>query len=245
MSEPTRRYRRPPITEAVIGFQFSAPIPDRELERFAVAEKRSFPRREQVREISVKIGEPSASAIVGDRISGVKLLSEDSLAILMVFPKALSVCRLAPYTGWDDLVARARDVWDDLTKIVGFRPLDSLSTRYINRIDVPTKIGLKPQVSDYLTVGVVTPEAVGNLDVFSLNARVLSDDGRFQHVINAGIADPVLIDHTSFLLDIDTITVGAIPNRPEERWNIVAELQHRKNKCFELCITDEARRLFQ
>jgi uncharacterized protein (TIGR04255 family) len=58
------------------------------------------------------------------------------------------------------------------------------------------------------------------------------------------VAPPPLIDHISFLLDIDVFRSEQIPGREDELWTVIDEARAIKNTIFERCITDETRKLF-
>ena len=238
-------YPKPPITEAVIAFHFSDPLGTRERERFQIKVNRDYPRAEELRNVRLTVG-PQVS--VEQLVSGHKLSSADGLSIVMLMPEQLSTCRLAPYANWDQLITSARANWDDLLTIVSRPRFKTLSTRYFNRIDIPVKSRDKiVDQNQYFNLGIRYPE--GDFRpipaTFSMQVVIPSTDGRFQHVVNFGSAFPELIDHASFLLDIDTSTVGELPSRLDDVWSLVNELRDRKNYCFEAFITDDTRKLFQ
>lgn len=242
---PSAPYRKPPITEAVIAFHFSEALDARTRERFQVKRKRVFPRSEEIRSVTVTVG---AQTAVDQVVNGNKLSSEDGLTILLSTSEQLSTCRLAPYTDWKTLLALARENWEALLSIIGQPRIKALSTRYLNRIDIPLRPGGAPiNPREYFKIGISVPE--GDFQPLPANFRLTSitrsKDARFQFNINFGTAVPVLIDHCSFLLDIDTSTLDKLPARKDEIWQLMSELHERKNACFEACLQDTARELFK
>ena len=47
------------------------------------------------------------------------------------------------------------------------------------------------------------------------------------------------------VLDIDVFRTSGVATDEAELWEQLLQLRHEKNRVFESCITDEARRLFQ
>lgn len=63
-------------------------------------------------------------------------------------------------------------------------------------------------------------------------------------IINTGSVPSPLIDHISFVLDIDLVRNQNLPKSDEEVEACLAELRHMKNKIFESFVTDASRELF-
>ncbi len=85
---------------------------------------------------------------------------------------------------------------------------------------------------------------IGEITAFAsrLVGTVPSIDG--QVIVNAGTVLSPLIDHTSFLLDIDLYKDTNLPIRDDDIWELFLTLHTEKNKLFEAFITDRARELF-
>ena len=63
-------------------------------------------------------------------------------------------------------------------------------------------------------------------------------------VTSAVVSPPPLLNHLSFLLDIDLFRTEKIPGKEGDLWQTIDEARALKNRIFEQCITDEARKLF-
>ncbi len=175
------------------------------------------------------------------------MATDDGLCVVILNTKQLAICRLAPYADWKDLQRTALENWEVLKGIVGVPKVEMISTRFINRIDIPIdEFKLNPRPREFLKIDVEMPsEEIGEVHSFALNVQFLTKDHRFRHIVNVRSMDQVLIDHVSFSLDIDTLTTELISARTEQQLEILDELHMRKNFCFEDCITDRARRLFR
>jgi uncharacterized protein (TIGR04255 family) len=238
-------YRKPPITEAVIGTRFSAPLEPRVRERFRIKRQKVYPKYVELREFAIDGEKNSLNVTVrGHQLQG----GNDSLDRAVLLPNEFNTARLAPYLGWDDLERKATENWEALLSIEPHPRLQTLSTRYINRIDIPVPMGSAPlRVGDYFRLGLSTPANLfknGKPD-FSITFIEYSADGRIKFKINFTTVIPMLIDHVSFTLDIDATTATDLPPRLSDAWDQIQVLHHAKNACFEALITDHARELFQ
>ena len=63
--------------------------------------------------------------------------------------------------------------------------------------------------------------------------------------LNQAQVAPAQPNTTALVLDIDLYREKNIPQDEEAIWELFANLRHRKNKIFEMCITDVARELIQ
>jgi uncharacterized protein (TIGR04255 family) len=129
--------------------------------------------------------------------------------------------------------------------LIGFRKSTHLGVRFINRVDIPIKPNQELQIDQYLRAFPLLPEIFHNKTMeqffivsqfqWSTNARV---------ILQVGSADPQLINHASFVVDIDAIWAGEIPQAVEAAAAALLDLRHIKNEVFEACIGESARALF-
>ncbi len=244
-----KRYRKPPITEAVIGIRFHEPIDERLAERFRIKRKRVYPLMQELKNYTINIEKKS----VDTDVRGHKLSSNDGLSVAMVIGNEVNTVRLAPYCGWDDLLATATENWDALVELSGRMSVKALTTRYINRIDIPYRhLKSEQEVGEFklaeyfnLSIGLSKGACMAGRSDFAVKQVSLAADKQAQYVINFASIVPELIDHLSFILDIDTATNQPLPNKLEDAWAMLEDLHSKKNACFEECITDKTRELFQ
>ena len=70
-------------------------------------------------------------------------------------------------------------------------------------------------------------------------------DTRTACVINQTIIESSKPNTVAVVLDIDVFRTSELPQDEAQLWEQMEQLRHEKNRVFEACITDEARRLFQ
>jgi uncharacterized protein (TIGR04255 family) len=245
---PPGRYARPPIIEAVIEVRFASEIAQPAMERFNRTIRREYPLAEAGYEVSVQleVGQPSAAprAISAQKFANFKLTDRDGTDLILLGAAQLASIRLAPYCGWETFLTAFKRNYATLRKITGHRHLARVATRYVNRIDVPRREGDKVRSTDYV---LIEPRSTTEIvEITGFASRVVgvvpSIDG--QVIVNAGTVISPLIDHVSFLLDIDLYKDKDLPTKDEEVWDLLRNLRQHKNILFEAFITDRARELF-
>src|SRR4051812_15059208 len=102
----SQRYKRPPITEAVIELRFEPPVERDLLDRANKRLLENYPLAAENQIINVEVGD--AAATVQRAFQGYRLTSLDGTAIVTLAPNLIATSRLAPYEGWDPFAAAAR-----------------------------------------------------------------------------------------------------------------------------------------
>jgi len=216
----------------------------RDLERCRDKLKRQYEKIEEINDIQFIVEEGNKFSHKA-AFSGYKMTARNAVDVVMLGPLSLATVRLAPYQSWEELVELARANFETVTKIVGRQNIARIGARFVNRIDVPNERLADLELTDFILCGVFIPgEGVGAMAAYSFNAHTLREDG-IKLAIQSGIANPVLIDHTSILLDIDASFESGIPARIDEMWERTELLRAAKNSVFESNITDRCRELFQ
>ena len=240
-------YSRPPIIEAVLALHFADPLTEKEIASFTRKLKKKFPWEEKLNHLTanIDIATGQASSFVAN--AGFKLDSPDRSQLVIIQPGVLAAIQRPPYTSWEALSGLAHEQWDALKKVRSFSRLAKVSTRFINRIDIPA---VKDQVLDlpqYLAAGLSLPDFAQrkSLTNFYVNCALLDEDAKFTNVLQLAVTPSPLIDHLSFIIDIDISSNLPVPMRDDELWEFIGGLQDRKNQLFESCITDHTRALFR
>lgn len=240
-------YDKPPITEAVISLHLGNSVKQTDLERFAAKQKASFPRSETLMEHNFKVEEnkrPQAS--IAKR--GIRLTSKEQDRIIMVDSTQFAVIHLAPYKDWSLLFEDTKTQWKRFVGVTGEHNPKRISTRFINRIDIPIEDGGSLNLADYFAIGPSLPVDIKALvmDEFHLAFGLLDRSKSFKHMLQiAKIPNSPLIDHVSIAIDIDVFSLAVLPLKDDELWQIVYSLRDLKNDLFEACITDKTRELFR
>lgn len=238
-------YSKPPITEAVIELRTDAGGTDADLERAHRKLGRRYDTQVILQEVTFEFV-PGANK-APQQHDGKKIfrsISSDGSKLANMTRELVSISSLAPYAGWADMEARAKEAWAIWRAEVGKRPLRRIGVRFINRIDIPA-IGAEAVVwSDYLTIGPSrTGPWAGTIHEYSMTVRSAVGSGPFVATLNTGTVDAALIDHVSLLLDIDVYLDIDLPRRDDEMWERVAELRSLKNEIFEACVTNATKEL--
>ena len=241
-----QRYKRPPITEAVIEIRPTEIVPADALERAArrIGKEYYAVDPEAVHQYLIEPdGKLTRQPI---SVNGYRISSVDRADMVAARPHAFSCSRLAPYLGWDNFRGRAARDWDTWKKSVGPRPIARIGVRFINRIDVRARPDAQLDLGTYLKAGPQMPED-GMLPLtnytFQITRPVAGDDF-FLNLGSASVPSP-LIGHASLLLDIDIYREKNLPMRDEDLWGLIDQMRVHKNRVFELCVTDAARQLFE
>lgn len=213
------------------------------LEKVARKFRREYPRKESLAQLELKLEEASPPQAI-PHPDGFKLSSEDGADLILLKPHTITTSRLAPYTSWESLIGRAKENWQVWKRVVEYREIARVGVRIINRIDIPLKDAPdKLRTEDYLRISVELPHRDMVYTRYALQIQLPLDDG-LSLVVNSATVPPPLIDHYSFLLDLDFSKEGDLPQRDDALWELVDTLRKPKNEMFEQFITDKTRALF-
>lgn len=238
-----QEYTRPPITEAIIELRTVAPIPAADQEKLSKKLEKFYGPPLAQMEVIFEFNSDGATKPPLQTPQGYRLASSDQADIAIISPAALTASRLAPYNGWDRLYARAKENWEIFAGIAGSRPVGRIGVRFINRIDVPVD-GDLPRASDYLHVYPHAPlsQVFGE---FAVQANVDAGTPNWTARLASAQVPSPLVNHVSFLLDVDVARTAEIPQRVDALWEVVAEARSIKNHIFSKCITTKAEKLFE
>jgi uncharacterized protein (TIGR04255 family) len=238
-------YKKPPVVEAVIAISFSTPLDLKTIDAFARKRKKLFPRIEDINETTVAINMPAAQSNV--KKVGCKLTSSDGTHIIIITRVQIAVCRLNPYADWNTLYDEAREHWKALASLMKRKEVSHASTRFINRIDIPIVIGERIDINGYFNIGIKLPSCTQEMSnkLFNFSSSFVHKSGKYRYILQMSSSPSPLLDHESFIIDIDIATTGIAPLNEDKLWELVGSLRPLKNELFEACITAETRKLFQ
>jgi uncharacterized protein (TIGR04255 family) len=165
-------------------------------------------------------------------LGGYRMFSADATNIVVIGRQAFTISRLAPYTGWENFIGRARLNWVLWKRAVGWQGVVRVGVRYINRIDVPNPDEKPIPADEYLLFRPVLPVFEGSqvADSFAINASMRIANSEFQLILNAGPTASPLVRTTSFLLDIDVSRETNLPKNDDALWALVDEIRTLKNR---------------
>ena len=249
-----RRYKSPPIEEAVCEFRFK---PDRDWD-FTIPGKLQTkfgdeytgkPREQKVVEVGLETQEGKPSNLrYGEGLARVQLVTKSEKRMIGVGPDLLSIHMLRPYqdpshpkrSGWDEFESRISEALDAYWSVAQPVGVNRIGIRYINKIIVP---GKTVRVEEYLRCALP--------DLNELPDRLNSFVGRMDYAYPDGVrlilsqgSVGAPSDHIGFLLDLDVIWETAEPVKRDATLKTVADLRARERSAFETVITDKTRDLF-
>ncbi len=244
----SKKYKKPPIVEAVCEFQFEEDsswdlvLPGLVYEKI----RNTFPIRRQITRVTVGIsGSPEQTDPQFEKVPFMQFLRKDEKALIQVGAHLLSVNILKPYPSWQKflpLIKRGVDVYRD---VVSPKGINRIGLRYINHIEIP---GQNINLEDYLEirpfVGLNLPQDFGP---FVIGIQFPYENAR--DILNLQLSSlPKSTnseDAASVILSLDYFLA-----RPKEvafdevfRWVEVAHM--RIEDVFEACLTDKLRQLFK
>jgi uncharacterized protein (TIGR04255 family) len=238
------KYIRAPIIEAIVDFQYLEPIDLKVCEKVKSKLANSYPIAEEAIDLAVKLDTSKKAAEFEERSHGFRLSSDDQTDIVIVADRHFAVARLAPYLGWQQFRDRAAANWKINKDLTGYRKIARIGVRYINRIDIPTAESLTLSTEDYFAFRLEIPQP----PFPPLAHHVMQADfreGKMQIVVNSARVPSALVNHLSFILDIDISRREDVPQSDDGIWAYLDEVRILKNTLFESCITDKTRELFK
>jgi uncharacterized protein (TIGR04255 family) len=242
-----RRYRNPPVVEALCEISFTKSqwddtIPGAFYERV----KKDFPQKQQrkVQEAEITMGLGQAPVGLRAIPTWMQFVSEQKHRVLQLAPDLLVVNQLAPYPHfeeWAPDIYRAFKLYIELAKP---ELVQRVGVRYINRVVIPEH---RLQMEKYFTIYPSLPKTIGDTHG-SFLVRVEVPQEQDGHVILITFATAPPDGGTpgqAFVLDFyDLVHV----NKPIDAEQLRQEVERaHKNivRAFENSITDRLRHLFE
>lgn len=242
-----RKYRRPPIVEALCelyfeGSEWDDTVPGRFYEQI----KTDFPikRQREIQEAQVML------STAGEASAGVKRLppwmqfvASDENRLIQIGQDVLVINQLRPYPHfeeWEPLIYSSLETYRRLANPKG---IARLGLRYINRVVIPHT---KFLMEDYFTVYPQLPKAMGDTHGrFMIRVDLPSQKGGHGVLITFGSAPAEKAGGIAHLLDLYDIF------KPEQSLafdavNAQVKIAHENiETAFEGSITDKLRALFE
>lgn len=253
-AQPNMGYKRPPITEAVIGITFSSPINSTQLDSITNKFQATYPHKQQVStfDLSVEINsaDPKDNRADFKPTVGHRLSTDDQTQLLVLWPNSVILSQLPPYQGWEAFIQRFERDWGLLKRTLGYQQISRIGVRYINRIDIPASLaaGEKETLVEheqFLNIYPKLPDMLNPLDAYAVQASIYLKDIDCQLTINSASVPSPLLKYVSFVIDIDIYSDKAVPQSDPQIMELLNNIRTKKNMIFESCISHSARELFQ
>src|SRR5260221_12762994 len=238
------KYKRAPITEAVLELRYSHPVGKDGAEKSAAMLAKDYFYNELEQNVNFSL--EGNVAKFQTTWEGKKLSSLDRADIAIFRTSAFVCSRLAPYLGWEEFIPRAQRAWAVSKKNTGQVDIARIGLRYVNRIDIPVREGEPFDIEDYLSFLPKTPDnfKLPMISYLVQSVRPLEADDCSLMLVSASVPSP-LLGTVSLALDLDVFRESNIPKREDELWALINRMRDHKNFVFESCVTDRARALFE
>lgn len=249
-----RRYRNPPIEEALCEFRF---VPSQEWDLTIPGklhvklgnEYSGKPQEQKVVDIALNAeeGQPPRMSY-GTGPAKVQLVTADGKRQVGVGKDVLSIHMLRPYqdprhpsrSGWDEFQPRIAAALDAYWKVAEPLGVCRIGIRYLNKIVIPHKT---VAVERYLRCALpVVRGFPDRLNHFMSRVDYAYEDGVRIVVSQGSINAPQ--DNVGFLLDLDVIWENSQAVTQDEALAKAEDQRNRERTAFEAVITDNAREVF-
>jgi uncharacterized protein (TIGR04255 family) len=241
-----RRYRNPPIEEALVEFHFAPgqdwdlTIPGKLHEKVKGAYP-GKPRQQRLLQASLRaeIGQPPGMA-VEEGIGRVQLIDADGRRLLSLGPDVLSVNVLRPYDGWEVFKPRIDAALRAYAEVSGVEKIGRIGVRYINKVVVPEP---NADPNKYFLCGPPVPSGLpSRVASFLYRAEhVFDDEVKLLLTFATIVGEP---GSSSFLLDLDIIWGSDSSIGVDLALEKVDDLHQREGVAFEAVITERMRGVF-
>jgi len=237
-----RRYRNPPIIEALCEFRFEPDSPwDLAMPGLIYERVReAFPERRQAKMFDVGIAPETFGQIrTTDRM---QFLDEDEKAIIQVGPHFLAVNHLEPYPSWEEFLPLMEKGLEAYCDVADPKNIYRIGLRYINHIEfAKQRIDLEEYFEFHPFVGPNLPQEFGP---FIVGIQIAYDNSDILKITLA-TAPTETPDIIAVALDLDYFLVkpGEVVLNNVFEWVNVAH--DRIEGAFEACITNRLRQTFE
>lgn len=241
-----KRYKRPPIIEALCEFQFEADSPwDLVIPGLVYEQVRdAFPKRRQAKVLDVGIS-AGPETVEGQvrTIDRMQFLDEEEKALVQVGPRLLAVSHLEPYPSWHEFLPLIKRGFRAYCDVAAPESIHRVGLRYINRIKVP---GQRIELKDYLEFRpFVGPDLLQDVVSFITGIQVPYEDTRDILRLQLTSASVEMPDTLAVILDLDYFLAEPGGVTPDNVFEWVNVAHNHVEEAFEACITDRLRQMFE
>lgn len=236
-----RIYRRAPIIEALVQFQF---IPNTafDFRSLTTAVRNPFSklypktRRLVHQDVQINVDRLARPAVASKEI--LKLTSKDEKNNLYLRPDSFTFSELGTYDRWEAFVQRVQESFNVFLDNTPNRIINRVAVRFINRFDFP---GPAVELSEYLVVHPLSPHGF-KMKGFNMQTILDLGDEKSHMIMRQALVAPPNPEVISVLLDLDLFDISERPVS-DEIWVVLEALHTKLDQVFEGCITDKTRAL--
>lgn len=241
-----RKYKNPPLVEAVCEFRLTLDTPwDLTIPGlFYEKVKNTFPHREQRVFQEIELSQDPQGLRQQLRTSErIVLFTADRRTLIQLGPRLLTVNALRPYPTWQGFKPRIEMAWETLGGIIEIKDLERIGLRYINRVELPfQKVELAEYFEFYPFIGSRLPQ---NMSSFIVGSEFPYAEGRDGCRVQFTPAPDSSRERSAFMLDIDYFLAQPHVVKISDVLEWIEEAHSRVEEVFEGCITDRLREMFE
>lgn len=240
----SRKYKNPPISEAICAFQFGQDsswdftVPGLVYEKVQTI----FPKRSQIARVTVGIL-PDGEEIAQQLVPVMRFSSEDEKVLMQVGADFLSVNHLKPYSSWKTFLSLIQESFKVYLDVAKPESIQRIGLRYINTIDVQHKnINLEDYFEFRPYIGSRLPRTIGPFMMsVQLPYENLRDVLNLRLISVAGIST----EFATIILDLDYFTLQPKEVKLDDVFTWIETAHLHVEEAFEASITDQLRQLFE
>jgi len=241
-----RKYKNPPIVEALCEFQF---VPGQPWDLtitglFYDKIKDNFPEKQQQTRFGVGF-RPTEGGVEQkvEMTPRMQFRRKDQTALIQSGPNLLVINHLKPYPTWKDfkpMILQNLEIYQDIAKPEGFK---RIGLRYINRIEIPEKL---VEVTDYFKFyPFIPPDLPQTHGDFNVRIEISYEEDHDKLLLTLGSILSKETDKIAIMLDLDYIMTTPEKIRFKEVKGWIDKAHTAIENAFEACITDKCRNLFK
>jgi uncharacterized protein (TIGR04255 family) len=243
-----RHYPNAPITEALIDIRvnYAQGTTLEKLKKFGEEVRERYPH-ENTREMmegKIDFSTPTPRSQSTRSTVGYIYHSEDRKQAVQVRLDGFTFSRFAPYQNWGHMMDETKRLWDLFVALFEPTLVLRVAVRYVNQINLPLNEGtlsFEHYLSTFPKIG--TDDDI-LLEQFLLRLVMPQNDISAQLILTEALL-PQQGASLGVILDIDLFRENlSLPARSPEIWDMLERFRERKNRFFEVSITDAARELF-
>ncbi len=241
-----KKYRNPPVVEALCQFQF---IPTRTWDMTIPGlmyekTKSKFPHRQQRIGIGLQFRqtETGVEHKIEPAPPRVQFYAKDRTSLIQIGPDLLAVNQLRPYPTWARFKPKILYSLQMYQKVANPKGFKLIGLRYINKIKIPAKT---IEMSDYFKIYPAIPDNLPQThSTFISRVEIPYMDERDRMLLTLASEPSEAKDTLLLVLDIDYIMLKpeAVRINASAKW--IEQAHSAIETAFESSITDKTRALF-
>ena len=245
-----KKYKNPPLIEAVCEFRFDPASPWDPTIPGLLYEKisKNFPKKKklQIHEMMFTLDTKEEAGIKHQQQFRVReraqFLREDEKLFVQIDENLLAVNHLKPYSSWHEFFSVIQTIYNSYQEISKPKGIQRIGVRFINQIEIPKElIELKDFFNFYPFIGEKLPQVLGHVIV---GTTFLFENSRDLAKVQL-LSKPAGAGKSIFILDIDYILEKSYTISLSEALNWINDAHTKIEMIFEESLTNETKKLFE